>query len=81
MEDVSSPVVHGVKDLVLSLQRLGLMLGLRFDPWTGNYAKKKKKKKKKEREREKGDTGRVFTQEPQTVLLFFITSLIFTLSL
>ena len=76
MEDVSSPVVHGVKDLVLSLQRLGLMLGLRFDPWTGNYAchglfkKKKKKKKKRERERNGGHRKGFYPGAPNGPALF-----------
>ena len=44
-------MAHWVKDLVLSLQRSGLMLWLRFDLWLRNFhtlwAKKKKKKKKR----------------------------------
>ena len=57
----SSLAVQQVKDLVLSLQRLGFLQWRKFDPWTGyfhilqNTAKKKKKKKKKVRS---GDLSR-----------------------
>ena len=33
----SSPVVHQVKNLALSLQWLGLLLWCRFYPWPGNF--------------------------------------------
>ena len=52
-------MVQWVKDLVLSLQRPGSLLGHRFNPWprelphaTGVATKKKKKKKKKKRKKE-----------------------------
>ena len=39
----SSLVVQGVKDLALSLQRLGSLLWSRFDPWPRNFCMAKKK--------------------------------------
>ena len=48
-----SLVVQHDKDLVLSLQRLGLLLWCGFKPWPGNFhvlQMQPKKKKKRERE-------------------------------
>ena len=38
-----------VKDLVLSLQQLGLLLWYRFDPWPGNFHMPQVQPKKKKR--------------------------------
>ena len=34
---MNSPVVQRIKDMVLSLQQLGSLLWLKFDPWSGNF--------------------------------------------
>ena len=49
-------MVQGVKNPALSLQWLGSLLWLRFDPWPGNFhmPQAQQKKRKKTRPRKKG---------------------------
>ena len=56
MDNRNSFLVQWVKDLVLSMQQLGLLLWHKFDPWPRNFHMPQvwpKKKKKKERKKER----------------------------
>ena len=57
MDNRNSFLVQWVKDLVLSMQQLGLLLWHKFDPWPRNFHMPQVWPKKKKKERKKGNVA------------------------